>query len=1526
MGGSSSCAPEESPPILFPSRPQSPDMHDAPAMATLCQAALDSSRPPPSPPTSPPPLEEEEEDLLEIPPPPPRPSAVAIEKARILYNGGILRAQIGEATRASLRDIHYIDSSSGSEYEAEDEEGKVGAETGNLDDGCEYDGRRECTEEEEEEEEYEYEEKEGACEGGMEAAGSGGTEEEDVVLIHDEEVCAAERRRRRRRRRSGRASSSIGGRAPRGTSATATAGGGSSATVGGGEHTAAPSRSCCHEGGGTAAVVSAAAAAQPRVPVPPSTSSFPPSPSECIMKQKCGSATTSDLGEQTTAAPHASSMAASDAALQQQQQQQQQPPAGSGSAMVTTSSSSSGSSSSMGGGGGAPLRSALKRAGQKSRGHRVSINEAKNECLEADYVILVHEENEPQLVSIRSFDLSLAPGSGVEQVTLSPPEGYKDCFSHAAVHETLVDDSGFFRGGCTLEDTESGSGDGLLDLDTPRPHLPDLVTHRTPSTQLTVENVRHHDQLMQGQESEGNDPKVAKTGILKGGKLWKNGDSKKTKPKVEVEEVEEPRRSVRFSGRDEYSMLENLPLDKIPLDAANSATLAKFMPKLRELGMLLGEPRDDWHVELSPINPEPEGSVGIAGFDHHHPLEEEKQPPPQMDDEQISESMQRYEEMRRRIAAAEGRDNTSVCSDESKSSSDSQSSDSTMTETRIRRLENSDMAHVAGGVMRSNSEVRRAIEHNKLRRSLIRFSDARKKDTNKNERNEKGETTSILEKLRWLTATEDATNGNTDQKDGGDNQDGDGTDGQEAKKEIDPKVLETMAQYRKLAEMFNKTTSLRTTEILVPGDVREWKLKADLFPEQKSTSIDSTTEELQESHSGSTTPTVYQAIPVVSIAELVSDEDCDKLIYSGGVRYTREGTLPPAEEGDDEQKGVEQPVAANAQTSDARKQFLSQMAGHTGVPLINGVAGNSRDRSSMASNSDSYTFDDIDEALHDDRSSSVPSSSQSSPRLSGRSDMDGTSTTESGYSSNETNGELCPVSTAQLLELPPGVVDVDELAEFVRQDAGRMERLRRRYDASDQEEYGFNRRPSVRGIKPRFGSTTDLLNQMATQLAPPAMAQPGMAGSHMTWPYRDAGDEDAAPQRRRAAANRAVLPALQEDMLYVPTSDLSPQTASSPSTSTATATSLTHTKSPRVVHVYASTGDLRAPPPPRLQGPRESPPPDLIRPGAAPNPNRPHIHVSVSQVPLHGSVQSLVMAPQMPTPNTHEHHHPTCRRPASVHGHLPPDNLINRGVLPPPTVVRPHSTLSHYPPPRVPVHYHPYEEPPMPRSQFEGGHPPLAQRGSYPGTVPPPIQTPHYQPQVIPNDPARYPNPPPYGSHPHTHQQLVSPREGVPYPRTSHPQVHSVPQVPSIAPGPVQVHQCGPRHPPQPRMVGSVTEPSCSSVWSHQLIPPGNVHQAFPPHPVSSHLSYTTPIVPESGIPARPSGLSVGPSIGPPMGTTLINGTIGKLEGLRDERGVPEGASSSPRGPSDPQYPPPHASPTRDSTILHRHPPPMNMT
>ena len=82
---------------------------------------------------------------------------------------------------------------------------------------------------------------------------------------------------------------------------------------------------------------------------------------------------------------------------------------------------------------------------------------------------------------------------------------------------------------------------------------------------------------------------------------------------------------------------------------------------------------------------------------------------------------------------------------------------------------------------------------------------------------------------------------------------------------------------------------------------------------------------------------------------------------------------------------------------------------------------------------------------------------------------------------------------------------VDELALFVEQDAGRIERIKQRYNDSnnntnnsnnnndkddEHDDYGFNRRPSVRGIKPRFGSTTEILQQMQSQLQPPAVRWP----------------------------------------------------------------------------------------------------------------------------------------------------------------------------------------------------------------------------------------------------------------------------------------------------------------------------------------------------------------------------------------------------------------------------------------------------
>lgn len=115
----------------------------------------------------------------------------------------------------------------------------------------------------------------------------------------------------------------------------------------------------------------------------------------------------------------------------------------------------------------------------------------------------------------------------------------------------------------------------------------------------------------------------------------------------------------------------------------------------------------------------------------------------------------------------------------------------------------------------------------------------------------------------------------------------------------------------------------------------------------------------------------------------------------------------------------------------------------------------------------------------------------------------------------------------------------DELAMFVQQDAGRIERIKKRYssaasastsavsDDDEHDDYGFSRRPSVRSIKPRFGSTTEILQQMQAHLQPPLLACPAKAGSHMTWPYYSAECADAA--KNGATSPRNPLPALKEE-------------------------------------------------------------------------------------------------------------------------------------------------------------------------------------------------------------------------------------------------------------------------------------------------------------------------------------------------------------------------------------------------------------
>lgn len=52
----------------------------------------------------------------------------------------------------------------------------------------------------------------------------------------------------------------------------------------------------------------------------------------------------------------------------------------------------------------------------------------------------------------------------------------------------------------------------------------------------------------------------------------------------------------------------------------------------------------------------------------------------------------------------------------------------------------------------------------------------------------------------------------------------------------------------------------------------------------------------------------------------------------------------------------------------------------------------------------------------------------------------------------------------------------------------------------EHDDYGFNKRPSVRGIKPRFGTTTEILQQIQSHMQPPLQAKP-VPNNHISWPY-----------------------------------------------------------------------------------------------------------------------------------------------------------------------------------------------------------------------------------------------------------------------------------------------------------------------------------------------------------------------------------------------------------------------------------------
>ncbi|XP_041986918.1 uncharacterized protein LOC121738749 [Aricia agestis] len=114
----------------------------------------------------------------------------------------------------------------------------------------------------------------------------------------------------------------------------------------------------------------------------------------------------------------------------------------------------------------------------------------------------------------------------------------------------------------------------------------------------------------------------------------------------------------------------------------------------------------------------------------------------------------------------------------------------------------------------------------------------------------------------------------------------------------------------------------------------------------------------------------------------------------------------------------------------------------------------------------------------------------------------------------------------------PGASDNDEsLAAFARASASRTERIRQRYGhesqpvSSDDEhdDYGFHRRPAVRGIavKQQLGASDDILQQMQNDLLPTPSSTSSVpahscqrTNSNYSWPYYSEANLNSRPQSR----------------------------------------------------------------------------------------------------------------------------------------------------------------------------------------------------------------------------------------------------------------------------------------------------------------------------------------------------------------------------------------------------------------------------
>ncbi|KAF5277765.1 hypothetical protein FQR65_LT03745 [Abscondita terminalis] len=327
----------------------------------------------------------------------------------------------------------------------------------------------------------------------------------------------------------------------------------------------------------------------------------------------------------------------------------------------------------------------------------------------------------------------------------------------------------------------------------------------------------------------------------------------------------------------------------------------------------------------------------------------------------------------------------------------------------------------------TDESIKRAIERNTLRRSLIRYEPRPKKKEQKSDN-------SLVEQIKKLTCDVDEVVQDLD-----DIQQRASPPGEEARKS--PEVN----------HLLNKT------------------IDKSFSPSSSSTA---------SSNSSSVSSTYKKITDLFAKREKQAEMQGSPLAEPNTKGLNQLGPAPDlGNSGPHQQEHMLHhcPITKSNSANDTRKQFLSTLAPLTAC--VSGVGTDDHyyhishhigDRASITSSvGTEYSLEDIDEGLkneEDDSKRNAPDVVVGTP-----------SASESG----------------------------DELAIFVQQDAGRIERIKKKYqqDSEDDEhdDYGFNKRPSVRGIKPRFGTTTEILQQIQNQMQP--VQTNTKTNAHVAWPY-----------------------------------------------------------------------------------------------------------------------------------------------------------------------------------------------------------------------------------------------------------------------------------------------------------------------------------------------------------------------------------------------------------------------------------------